>query len=90
MPSGTSQMAGFMLGWMVLYDLWTFEGRWHLFQGGIIRSRWLAAVVLVTESARACSYTLSKQVQETCQFWLLTFLAVNVLVVNHPLRLASL
>ena len=30
-------------------------------------------MALVTESARACSYILSKQVQETCQFWLLTF-----------------
>ena len=29
--------------------------------------------VLVTESARAHSYFSSKQEQETCQFWLLTF-----------------
>ena len=36
------------------------------------------ARVHVAESGRACSYTLSKQVQETCQFWLLTFWLLTV------------
>ena len=33
---------------------------------------------LVTESARAHIYILSKQVQKTCQFWLLTFWLLTV------------
>ena len=37
-----------------------------------------AAGLVVTESARACSYLLSKQVQETCQFWLLTLWLLTV------------
>ena len=32
----------------------------------------------VTESAHACSYILSKQVRETCQFWLSTFWLLTV------------
>ena len=50
--------------------------------------------VQVTESARSCSYILSKQVQETCQFWLLTFwlltfwlLTFWLLIVPSALRL---
>ena len=38
----------------------------------------------VTESARACSYVLRKQLQKTYQFWLLTFW---VLTVPSALRL---
>ena len=33
---------------------------------------------VVTESARACSYILSKQVQKICSFWLLTLWLLTV------------
>ena len=34
--------------------------------------------VPVAESARACSYIFSEEVQKTCQFWLLTFWLLTV------------
>ena len=38
----------------------------------------LMDVMPVTESARAHSYFFSKEVQKTCQFWLLTFWLLTV------------
>ena len=42
---------------------------------------------LVTESARACSYIVSEEIQKAWSIWAVIALAVNVLAVNRPLSL---